>query len=81
MNDKLIEGITLWQEKKSQMVKEAIKKKGISIDWELEEKRRFKSIICEYHKDSGLEHYYYNDGSINGLLLISFDNLPKIITT
>jgi hypothetical protein len=36
-----------------------------------EAKRRFPRIVCERHQDQS-EHWYWNDGTENGLHLISF---------
>lgn len=44
---------------------------GEPIDFSKEMLRRFPRIKMEIHRD-GSEHYYWNDGSEDGLHLISF---------
>ena len=80
LNDMLIEQIALLNKKKDEMITQALEIKGISLDLELEKTRRFKSMMCVDDKDSGLESYYYNDGSEDGLLIISFQNSVSIQT-
>lgn len=59
--------------KKIAIIKERLKALNITLDFEAEEKRLFKSIACV--KEDGLslnEAYYYNDGSVNGQRIVTF---------
>jgi len=47
-----------------------LKKLGIELDMKLEKTRRFKSLLME--NDGEAQTYYYNDGSENGLRIITF---------
>ena len=58
--------------KKEQVVKDKLEELGIDINWELEKTRRFKSILIEYHKETGDEVYYYNDGTEEGQRVVTF---------
>ena len=55
---------------KERVVYKKIKELGIDFDVDVEKKRRFKSIICcQYTAE---ETYYYNDGSVEGLRIVTF---------
>ena len=60
---------------KEEKLIEALKKLNIKIDIHLEEDKRFKSLIME--KRLNVETYYYNDGSIDGIKVISFKTIIK----
>lgn len=47
---------------------------GIDINLENESKRRFKRFIIESHIDTGHETWFYNDGSLEGLRVVTFIN-------
>jgi hypothetical protein len=64
---------------KQQILKDKLEELGIEIDWELEQTRRFKSILIEHHADTGHEVYYYNDGTKKGQRVVTFA-LKKEIT-
>lgn len=52
---------------------------GIDIDLEEQQNKRFKDICITYQNNE--ETYYYNDGSDNGLRIITFTEInssPKI---
>ena len=61
-----------FEAKKQEILKEKVKELGIEIDWELEAKRRFKSIMHEYHTDTREDIYFYNDGSVEGQRIVTF---------
>jgi len=50
---------------------------GKTIDFDIEKERRFKKIIME--RNGNEETYYYNDGSIEGLRIITFILEPMAI--
>lgn len=53
---------------------------GCEVDLELECKRRFPRIV-RFTDDADMsEHYYWNDGSIDGLRVISFYSNPPDFT-
>lgn len=58
--------------KKEIILKEKLAENGIVIDWEQEEKKRFKSLAVTHSYDR--ETWYYNDGSIDGLRIVTFVN-------
>lgn len=59
------------QKKKMAVFYDKLKERGIEFDLEKESNRRFKSFMIETHTD-GREIYYYNDGSIQGLRIVTF---------
>jgi len=77
-NDNIIELITNDIATKMQNLrKEIILKRlkevaGVSLDFDAESKKRFKSLSLEY-KDNE-EVIYYNDGSKDGLRIVTFVN-------
>jgi len=56
--------------KKEKILIEKIKKIYPNFDFESEKRNRFKNIavICE----GNVETYFYNDGSINGIRIVTF---------
>lgn len=59
-----------FEDKKEKVLKERLEILGIDINLEEESKRRFKSLVAEYGPDE--ETYYYNDGSVDGLRIVTF---------
>lgn len=59
------------QAKKEALVQGKIKELVGEVDLIKESKRVFPRIACVMHEDQS-EHYYWNDGSEEGLRLISF---------
>jgi len=58
--------------RKEELLMEALKQHGLPLDL-LQEKRRFNPLVCETTQgEINTSTYYYNDGSINGLKLLSF---------
>lgn len=49
-----------------------LSKHGIEIDFDAEARARFKKIVCESHAGTGEETYYYNDGTPEGLRIVTF---------
>ena len=60
-----------FKEKEKEVVYATLQEKGIVIDWEKEQSCRFKSLVIET-KDL-ITTYYYNDGSDNGLRIVTFE--------
>lgn len=60
-------------EEEDKLLTQRIEEYGIEIDIEQEQKRRFKSLLVEFQNlphGRQVKRYYYNDGSIDGLLLL-----------
>ena len=55
---------------KEVIIHERLKELSIDVDFSLEEHRRFKSFTVE--SGGGYEAYYYNDGSVDGLRVVTF---------
>ena len=68
--DKLIKDI---QYKKEELLKNRLLEFRPNFDFEREKERRFKNIQCETDH-LGNETYYYNDASLSGYRLITFEN-------
>ena len=60
------------EQKKTDIVKGRLNDLNIKIDFELEIKNRFKLIICEFHEADESESYYYNDGTEQGVRIVTF---------
>lgn len=58
------------QEGKERIIKERLNSIGINIDIEKEKNRRFKTMLVEL--SDGEETYYYNDGSVDGVRVVTF---------
>lgn len=59
------------------MIKERLKALDIEIDFEHERQRRLKLITCETNKEPySTETYYYNDGSKEGVRIVTFTEQP-----
>jgi N-acetylmuramoyl-L-alanine amidase len=58
------------ENQKYQIILDRLKKLNIEYNPEIEKERRFKSLTSE--QKNGEEIYYYNDGSVNGLLVVRF---------
>ncbi len=63
-------------EKKYALVMERVKAIDPKFDREIEEKRRFKTILREVHDGGKREVYYYNDKTIEGHRLVTFTAQP-----
>jgi hypothetical protein len=60
------------QVKKIEVLKKMLKLAGIDFDFEAEKQRRFKCLLVEVREEDNSETYYYNDGSIEGLRIVTF---------
>lgn len=58
------------QQKREKLIIDRLKELGITLDYEVEQRRRFKSLAREYKGEE--ETIYYNDGSEQGLRVITF---------
>ena len=69
--NKLIDNlVTDFNNKKDQIIKHKLQELGIEFIEEDEKSRRFKQFVCEIKGNE--ESYYYNDGSIDGLRIVTF---------
>ncbi len=68
------------ESQKMYIVKERLYKIGIELNLDEEKERRFKSLLLETHDVIGgnEERWYYNDGSILGILIVTFYNNSDI---
>ena len=57
---------------KENIINNRLKELMINVDYEAVKKMRFKPFITERNEDS--ETIYYNDGSIDGLRVVTFKN-------
>ena len=73
--DAISKMISEMQYKKESLIKEFLRAKGVKLDWSNEKNRRFKLVIHEKHPNK--EVYYYNDGSNDGLRIITFEEIPN----
>ena len=73
MQDYILELALSIDKQKTDVIKTRLNDLGITIDWELEKTRRFKSITNEQHPDR--DEYYYNDGSEKGVRIITFEEV------
>lgn len=55
---------------KEQVIKNRLAELGIHYDYDLEKTRRFKMFLREIQCNE--ERYYYNDGSIEGIRIVTF---------
>lgn len=58
------------EQKRLDLIKNRLEKLGIDIDFQEESVRRFKRFAIVYHGNE--EIIYYNDGSVDGLRIITF---------
>lgn len=58
--------------RRENLVIERLRDKGIFLDLKVEQRRRFKSLTSE--RKGNKETIYYNDGSENGLRVITFES-------
>ncbi len=68
MFDELIKDFV---KKKEEIVQDKINELGIEFSFEEEKRRRFKNFLIETTED-GEETYWYNDGSDQGLRIVTF---------
>lgn len=72
MQKATMEIVAEMQASKDMILKERMKELHIDIDLEIEKRSRFKCLLVEQHPDK--ETYYYNDGSEDGLRIVTFLN-------
>ena len=61
------------QIEKERLIKLRIKERvNEDVDLIIEAQKRFSKICREFHSNDQSEHWYWNDGTENGLHLISF---------
>lgn len=65
--------------RKLEILDERLKELGIVLDFKKEELRRFKSLTS--NNVGNKTHIYYNDGSINGLRVITFEDTMTTSTS
>lgn len=71
MNNALLELVREVNEKKEKLIREKIRQiTGIDVDLKEEQQRRFQRFLYEYKDNT--ETIYYNDGSVEGLRIITF---------
>lgn len=75
INEIINQAIKELQDKKNKLLLHRISKKvkiDDFVDITEESKRMFPRLKCVYHSFEHSEHWYWNDGSVDGLHLISF---------
>lgn len=81
IEDKVIKEITAdLESKKRQVILQRLADLNIDLDLEEEAEKRFKSLAI-VSESYDTETIYYNDGSVNGLRVITFirvDTLPTL---
>lgn len=65
------------QDSRDEILKNRLESLGINIDFDKEEKSRFKSLIREFKGNE--ETIYYNNGSVGGLRVVTFATILKPI--
>jgi hypothetical protein len=67
------ESLVKINKEKERLIKSRILERvGEDVDIKKEGVKRFPRITIQYHSHNHSEHYYWNDGSDEGLVLISF---------
>lgn len=70
------EAIAKMYQEEHDLLVQALKKHGIEFDINQEKRRRFKTLKVEIQNlphGGRVKRFYYNDGSIDGLLLLEYD--------
>lgn len=70
------EAIAKMYQEENDLLMQAIKEHGLKIDIDQEKNRRFKTLSIEIQNlphGGRVKRFYYNDGSIDGLLLLEYD--------
>ena len=74
MHDMIGEAVSRIQEEiqraKEKIIKEKLKTLDIELDMEIEQRRRFKSLVIE--SSGSKEQVFFNDGTIGGKLVVTF---------
>jgi len=67
------------EQEKQKIIAQRISDLGLIFDIETEKISRFKKLMVESHIDQGMQSWYFNDGSPEGLHLVTFfDQRPKL---
>jgi hypothetical protein len=74
LHEKTNEAIKGILEFREELIVKKLKEKGIEIDLQLEQRRRFKSLVREFKNNQ--ETIYYNDGSEQGVRIVTFVTSP-----
>jgi hypothetical protein len=75
LNEQEKDAIAEMYQKENELLIQALKEHGLEIDIEQEQRRRFKTLSVEIQNlpHRRVKRFYYNDGSIDGLLLLEYD--------
>ena len=75
LNEQEKDAIAEIYQKENELLMQALKEHGLEIDIEQEQRRRFKTLSVEIQNlpHGRVKRVYYNDGSIDGLLLLEYD--------
>ena len=76
LNEQEKDAIAKMYQEEHDFLMQALKKHGIELDIDQEQKRRFKTLSIEIQNlphGGRVKRFYYNDGSIDGLLLLEYD--------
>lgn len=65
------------QDKKREIILSKLKEKGIELDIAKESQARFKNLSIVYRDNE--EIYFYNDGNVNGLRIVTFKTVIEPI--
>ena len=79
LNEQEKEAIAKMLQEENELLMQSLKMHGLEIDIEQEQKRRFKTLLVEVQNlphGRRVKRFYYNDGSINGLLLLEYEVNP-----
>ncbi len=70
LQDKIQELAAIIDKQKEDVIKQRLSELNITLDEQNEKNRRFKNFVCEIKGDK--ESYYYNDGSLSGIRVVTF---------
>ncbi len=76
LNEQEKDAIAKMYQEEHDFLMQALKKHGIELDIDQEQKRRFKTLSIEIQNlphGGRVKRFYYNDGSIDGLLVLEYD--------
>ena len=75
-NEQEKDAIDKMYQEEHDLLMQALKKHGIELDIDQEQRRRLKTLKVEIQNlphGGRVKRFYYNDGSIDGLLLLEYD--------
>jgi len=70
LQDKIQELASIIDKQKEEVIKQRLSELNIVLDERDEKNRRFKNFVCEIQGDK--ESYYYNNGSLSGIRIVTF---------